>query len=140
MAVSNIYADGDDVQALINALGGATVTLGIASTPTLTQVEGWLDEYAAMVDARLTARGYSTVPASGTNDKLLIGHYVAQRGAARAFNAGFMYDETPDKVQVWIDEWNEFLKGLDKGHIRLIDQTAVRGRHGVQLAKRYVED
>lgn len=137
--MANGYADGTDTQALLNELGGVTLTLGEASTPTLAQVGGWLDEYAAMVDVRLTARGYTTVPATGTNDVLLIGHYVTQRAAARAWNAGFIVDELPAKIKTWIAEWDDFLTSLDKGRIRLINQ-APRNRAGTIRGAVYIKD
>lgn len=140
MAVTNIYADGDDVQALFNVMGGAVITLGAGTTPTLAQVEGWLDQLAAEVDSILVARGYSTVPASGTNDVLMIGRYVAQKAAALAYHAGYMFDDTPDKVKLWETEWADFLKALEDGKRRLIDQTAARARMGTILARRYIED
>lgn len=140
MAVTNIYADGDDVQALYNVMGGVEVTFGPATKPTLAQVEGWLDQLAAEVDSILTARGYSTIPASGTNDKLMIGRYVSQKAAAVAFHAGAMWDDTPDKVKLWEDEWRDFLKALEDGKRRLIDQTSARARMGTRLARRYIED
>ena len=57
------YATTAEVQAHINQLGGATLTLGAATVPTLTQVSEWLDQLSAEIDAILTANGYSTVPA-----------------------------------------------------------------------------
>ena len=142
MAVTNGYADGTDVQALFNSLGmeGGGITLGAATTPTLAQVEDWLDSIAAEVDAVLVGRGYSTVPATGTNDIALIGRYVAQKAACTAYGAGFMYDDLPNKVQGWCDEWKSFITRLEKGALRLIDQTPARGRMGTVLAARYIED
>lgn len=137
--MANNYADTDDVQALFNVMGGTVITLGAGTTPTLTQVSGWLDQLAAEVDAVLTGLGYGTVPADGANDILMIGRYVAQKGAAMAYHAGYMFDDTPDKVKLWEDEWTTFLDRLINKTMRLIDQSTT-SRVGSIQAYRYRED
>jgi hypothetical protein len=139
MAVTNSYADGDDVQAHINQLGGTTLTLGAGSTPTLGEVEGWLDQLAAEVDSVLKSNGYS-VPATGANDVLLIGRYVSQKGAAMAYHGGYMFDDTPEKVSIWEDEWTAFLDRLINKQMVLLDQSASRTRVGTIQAKVYRGD
>lgn len=139
MAVTNSYADGDDTQAHLNQLGGYTLTLAGGSTPTLAQVETWLDQLAAEVDSVLTGVGYGTVPATGTNDVLLIGRYVAQKAAAMAYRGGFQFDKVPDKVKQWDDEWTAFLESLMDKKRRLIDQ-AIRAKMGSVKPLRYIED
>lgn len=139
MAVTNPYADGDDVQAWLDQLGGVTITLGVASTPTLSRVETWLDQLSAEVDSILTGNGYSTVPASGTNDILLIGRYVAEKGACMAYSAGLQFDDVPDKVSQWCDEWKSFIKRLADGDLVLQDQ-AGRAQIGTILGAVYIED
>ena len=139
MAVTNTYATGAQAQALMNQLGGATLTLGAASSPTLLQVEGWLDQLAAEVDGILKANGYGTIPATGTSDILMIGRYVAQKGAAMAYGAGFMFDTTPDKIKQWETEWDTFLTRLIEKSIRLVDQSP-RSKMGSVKPMRYIED
>lgn len=138
MAVTNGYADGDDVQALINRLGGATLTLSGGSTPTLAQAEGWLDQVAAEIDGVLKSQGYSTVPATGTSDVLMIGRHVAQKAAAIVYHAWAMYDETPDKIGQWEEEYQQFLDRLLDKKIRLVDQSP-RGKIGSVTPRRYIE-
>lgn len=139
MAVTNIYATGAATQAFLNQLGGVTLTLGVASTPTLAQVETWLDQLAAEVDSILTGLGYGTVPASGTTDKLLIGRFVAQKAAAMSYRGGFQFDDIPDKVKQWDDEWDQFLTRLIDKKLGLTDQSTTT-RVGVIQAQRYIED
>ena len=139
MAVTNSYATGANAQAYINQLGGTSLTLGVASTPTLTQVELWLDQLAAEVDSILTSVGYGTVPATGTNDVLLIGRYVAQKGAAMAYHGGYQFDDTPEKVKLWETEWTMFLDRLIDKKMRLIDQ-GIRSKIGSVKPVRYYED
>lgn len=137
--MANSYADTAAVQALFNVMGGNTITLGVASTPTAAQVSGWLDALAAEVDSILTSVGYGTVPATGTNDVLLIGRYVAQKGAAMSYHAGYMFDDTPDKVKQWETEWDTFLERLMDKKQRLIDQ-GIRSKMGSVKPMRYRED
>lgn len=139
MAVTNSYATGASTQAYINQLGGTALTLGVGSTPTLAQVELWLDQLAAEVDSALTGVGYGTVPATGTNDILLIGRYVAQKGAAMAYHGGYQFDDTPEKVKLWETEWENFLKRIIDKKQRLIDQV-IRSKIGNLKPMRYIED
>ena len=139
MAVTNGYATGADAQALFNVLGGVSITFGAATTPTLTQVEGWLDALAAEVDALLRANGYGEVPATGTNDVQFIGRFVAQKGAAVAYGAALPYAEEPDRVKRWNDEWDTFLTRLINKSYRLIDQSP-RSKFGTVKPMRYIED
>ena len=139
MAVTNGYADGDDVQAFLNALGGPGITLGAGSVPTLAQAEQWLDQVAAEVDAVLAGQLYTTVPATGTNDVLLIGRFVAQQVACMVWKAGYMTDELPEKVKVWCEGYTTFIERLMDGSMRLVDQ-APQARHGTILAAVYIED
>lgn len=139
MTVTNIYADVAHVQAHLNSLGGPGITIGVASVPTTSQVEGFLDQVAAEVDGILAGQGYGTIPASGTNDVLMLRRYIAQKVAAMVWMAGFMSDDLPGKVQRWLDEYDAFIaRMLDKTQ-RLIDQTP-RGKMGVVLMSRYIED
>lgn len=139
MAPTNIYATVEDVQALLNALGGATLTIGVASVPTTVQVEGFLDQVSAEIDGILLGQGYGTVPASGTNDVLMIKRHVIQKSAAMVYHAGYHFDDTPEKVSQWEDEYQSFLDRLIDKKIRLVDQSP-RGKVGVVGAVRYVED
>ncbi len=139
MPVTNPYADGDDVQAFLNQLGGTTLTLGAGSTPTLAQVEGWLDNLAAEVDSVLKSVGYGTLPATGTNDILLIQRFVAQKGACMAYHAGYQFDDLPDKVKSWCEEWDTFIQRIIDKQIGLSDQ-ATRTKIGTMQPVRYFGD
>jgi len=123
MAVTNIYAAVSDVQALIKAASGAGITISGTSTPTTTEVEGFLDQVAAEVDGVLKAAGYGTVPASGTTDKLMIRRFVAMKAAALTWYAGYGgFDEVPSRVAQWEKDYEAFLMRLQKKTIRLSDQ------------------
>jgi hypothetical protein len=139
MAVTNPYADVPDVQVLLNQLGGATLTIDGTSNPTTTTVEKWLDQFSAEVNSILTANGYSTVPATGTDDVLLIGRYVAEAGACKSYGAFAMFDDIPDKVSQWCKSWDSFIKRLTDGDLVLQDQEP-RGQIGTILGAVYIED
>ena len=115
------YATSADVQARI----GAIQTIGAGTTPTTTQVSTWLDEYSADVDAVLTAAGYATIPATGTNDLNLLQGRVAQIAAAEAIDVMTGYlglaPEQSD-IEYWRKKWDTFLTDLRSGKMKLIDQ------------------
>jgi len=132
------YAAVSDVQALLNALGGPGVTIGAATVPTTTQVEGFLDQVAAEIDATLIGLGYS-VPVTGSTDILLIRRYLAQKVAAMSWNAGFMADEKPAKIKDWEKEYDTFIQRLIDKKQRLVNASA-RSGVGTILAARYIKD
>ncbi len=138
MAPTNIYAAVADVQALLGTKGtsGSGITIGATSTPTTTQVEGFLDQIAADIDSQLRAKGYGTVPASGTNDKLLLKRYTALGAAVMTWRAGYGGHEDTERIKAWADEYKAFIERLSKNDARLIDQAPL-GKVGVVLVSRY---
>lgn len=136
MAPTNIYAAVADVQALISSASGSGLTIGSGSTPTTTQVEGFLDQIAAEIDSLLRAKGYGTIPATGTNDKLLLRRYTALGAAVLTWRSAFGgYDDT-ERIKAWADEYKAFIERLSKNDARLIDQAPL-GKVGVVLVSRY---
>jgi hypothetical protein len=137
MTVTNPYATVADVQALLNTASGTGITIGTASVPTTSQVEGFLDQTAAEVDSILRARGYGTVPADGANDILMIRRFVAEKAAAETWLAGYGgFDEPTARVKEWLKDYDDFLKRLIASDQRLIDQAPRQGLN-VVLARRY---
>lgn len=127
MAVTNVYATAADVQALLGPKSGIGATFSTTSTPTLAQVEGWLDATAAEVDGILRARGYATIPATGDTDKLTIGKHVAEKAAASTYHAGWGgFEDTPARVKRWEEDYTAFVSRLRKGEQHLVNQ-APRG-------------
>jgi hypothetical protein len=144
MAVTNGYADADDVQALLDSGSGTGLTLGTASVPTLAQAETWLDQVAAEVDGVLKGAGYGTVPATGTSDVLMIGRHVAQKAASIVYHAGWGgFGDEPKRVTHWEAEYEAFLEGLagkgDGPPVRLVDQSP-SSKMGVVNIGRYIGD
>jgi hypothetical protein len=140
MAPTTQYAAVADVQAHLGNLGvPGGFTIGSGTTPTTTTVEGWLDSIAGEIDAILTARGYGTVPATGTSDKAMIKRYLAQKVAAMVYHAQAVFDVTPEMIKTWEEEYKGFLERLTEKKQGLIDQSP-RARTGVLLTGRYVEE
>lgn len=139
MAPTNGYATVAHVQAHLNSLGGPGITIGAATKPNTGEVEGFLDQVAAEIDSVLKGRNYGTVPATGTNDVLLIRRYLSIKVASMVWYAGFMADEPPAKVRSWDKEYEAFIARLISGAQRLVDQSQ-ESRRGVMYMSRYVED
>jgi len=139
MAVTTTYCAVDDVQALLNSASGTGLTIGAGSVPTTTQVEGFIDQVAAEVDSVLTGAGY-TVPVTGTNDIAMLKRYVAQKAAAKTYDAGYGgFSDAPHRILEWEEEYKTFLSRLIDRSMRLVD-TAPRAKMGTILAARYIED
>ncbi len=111
------YAAVANVQALIPEL-----TIGPASKPSTTQVEAFISQIEAAINGVLSAQGYSSIPATGTNDVLLLQGYVATKVAALTWLAAFLAEEAPDKVRLWNDDFKDFMNRLRQGQQHLVDQ------------------
>lgn len=139
MAPVTQYAAVADVQTLLNTASGTGLTIGAASVPTTTQVEGFLDQVAADVNAALAAIGYA-VPVTGTNDLYLLKRYVSQKAAAMTFHAAYGgLSEVPARVKTWEEEYAAFLDRLINHKQRLVDSVP-SGKVGVVYVGRYVGD
>ena len=136
MAVTNTYADVEHVQPYVTPYG---LTIGSTSKPTTTQVEGFLDQTAAEVDAVLSARGYGTVPATDTTDILFLRLHVSMYAAVLTYAAGFGSDNMPDGIMEMKEHYNSFLQRLIDGDLTLPGQSYVK-RPGVVLPQRYYTD
>ncbi len=113
-----------DVQALLPAKSGLGITISDTSTPTTAQVTSFIDQISADVDSVLKAAGYGTIPATGTNDLLLLKLHVSQKAAAETYFAGYgAFDDVPSRVQQWEKSYSDFLTRLQKKTLRLIDQS-----------------
>src|SRR3990172_2562933 len=136
MAPTNIYAAVSDVKALVTTASGSGLTISASSNPTTTLVEGFLDQTAAEIDSLLRGKGYGTIPASGTNDKLLLRRYTTLGAAVITWRAAFGGHDDTGRVKAWADEYKAFLERLSKNDQRLIDQAPL-GKVGVVLMSRY---
>lgn len=116
--MANPYAAVADVQALLSTL----LVIGPATAPSTAQVQTFLDQTAAEINGVLAAQGYTSVPATGANDLLLIGGFVAEKSAAKTWHAAFQGTDSPDNVQSWEKGYADFLNRLRQGQQHLVDQ------------------
>jgi hypothetical protein len=136
MAVTNSYADVTHVQPYMRPYG---LVISGSSVPTTTQVEQFLDQVAAEVDAVLSARGYATVPATDATDILFLRLHVSMYAAVLTYAAGFGSDDMPDGIEEMREHYHDFLKRLSDGDLTLPGQSQVK-RPGVLMPQRYTKD
>lgn len=111
------YVDTDDVQALIPEF-----TISASSEPSTTQVTEFITQTEGEINGVLTAQGYESVPATGSNDVAMLAGYVAGKVAARTWLAAYLDDDPPWKVKEWTTSYREFLNRLRQGQQHLVDQ------------------
>jgi hypothetical protein len=101
----------------------ATLQFDEITDLTLDDVAHIQDELAAEINGVLRAQQYPIVPATGANDVLLIGGYIASKAAARLWRAFFQGGRTlPDLVKTWDAEYERFVDRLSTGLQMLLDQ------------------
>ena len=76
----------------------------------------------AQINATLKAQRYPTVPATGDNDKALLGMMVRQYVAAQVWLATVSQQDVPQWVETWLTAWRQFIRALSKGEVVLMDQ------------------
>lgn len=111
------YAATADVQALIPEF-----TIGASTKPSTTEITALITQAEGEINGILTAQGYSTVPATGSNDVALLEGYVARKVAADVWLTAYQRDDPPYKVKTWREEWRDFIARLRRGDQHLIDQ------------------
>jgi hypothetical protein len=135
MAVTNTYADVNNVQPYLTPYG---LTIGAGSKPTTTEVEGFLDQAAAEIDAALKTRGYST-PATDATDILFLRMYTSFKATVMSYSAGFGADDFPDGIQQMADDYERFLEDVQDGSIKLPSGSG-RKKFGTVKPMRYYSD
>lgn len=136
MAVTNSYADVEHVQPYVTPY---SLSIGVSSNPTTGQVEGFLDQTAAEVDAALKTRGYGMIPATDATDILFLRGHVSRYAAVLTYAAGFGADNMPDGIKEFKEAYHAFLSDLKSGKVKLPSQSA-RPRIGSVKPMRYIED
>lgn len=105
------YVNNTDISDLIPEL------LGVEK-PTNTDVDAWCNQFGAVTDSRLKARGYS-VPLTDASDILAVTPYIVERvavNAVRAMEQGSISDE---RVTQWLANWETFLADIAEGNFIL---------------------
>jgi len=112
------YCTASDVQARC----GALFTLTTTSKPSTTQVDSWIEETSARVNAALAAAGYETVPATGANDLLMLKGVVADKVALHALYVALGADAVPSSIVETLAGFRDFIRELRTGDGSLVDQ------------------
>lgn len=105
----------------VTALTSVTYTAG--TIPTATQVTGFRADCAADMNSILKSRGY-TVPATGSNDVVLLAGYENLGAAVKAEQAAYRGNVQQPRVTEWNKKYEDFLNRLRLGQADLIDQVA----------------
>jgi hypothetical protein len=113
------YASVSDVQALITT---DEFTISVSSEPSTTKVDEFIAQAEGEVNGVLTAQGYSSVPAGGSNDVAMLKGYIAPKVAATVWLVAFLDDDPPYRVKEWLNAYREFLNRLRQGQQHLVDQ------------------
>lgn len=111
------YADIDNVQALIPEF-----VISTTSKPSTAEVTIMISQAEGEINGVLSAQGYESIPATGSNDVALLQGYVARKVAADTWIAAYQRDEPAYKVKAWREEWVMFIARLRRGEQHLIDQ------------------
>lgn len=98
-----------------------------SSQPSKARVVEVCIEVSLEIDAVLLAAGYTTVPATGTNDLALLKQYARFGSAAAAWHEGHVTDDEYPRVEFWEKSYRDFLPRLRRGEQGLIDQTIPSG-------------
>lgn len=122
------YATTTEVNYRLNGFAGFTVDG--SSSPNSTAVGTFLDEASAMIDSALTKAGYLTVPATGTNDAVLLRKVVADYVAYQTYAIAFAADGIPETFVAMFGDAERFMSivnQLENGGILLQDQQTAQG-------------
>jgi hypothetical protein len=80
---ANSYGDTTEIAALVPRHTDPGAELFTATThPTLTQVETWTDQISAIVNSILAQNGFSTLPVTQADAKLMLDYFVNEEVAA----------------------------------------------------------
>ena len=110
------YLTGTDVQALL------------APSPlNAERAQAIADQVGALIDSVLTAAGYTTVPATGAQDVLLIGPFALEMAGVIAHRELYREQEEPARITGWERRFEAFLAMLRNGSVRLQNQTTQPG-------------
>lgn len=113
VSVSTAYADHLDVEGLINVS---------YTQPTSGEVDAWCVRYSNTANAALKKAGYTTVPATGSNDIFMLQNAVTQGVGALVWGIAFVNNDPPH-VQAWREYWASFIEDLARGNLFLEDQS-----------------
>jgi hypothetical protein len=109
----------------INALAGSLVTFSGSTVPSQTQIEGWIDQHGAELDAALTDAGYTTVPVTNATDLLLVKRHVAEAVALKALTVFYSWQPPEAAIAALggYQAWADWLDKIRTGKVTLGSET-----------------
>jgi len=124
-----VYTSGAEVLELLQSL-----QVGKPARLQPADVEKLVVGVEAEVNGLLKGQGYPVVPATGENDRALIGLQVRRKVAVLTYMT--LYQPTgraPDWTRMWDADYDNFKEALQEGKQRLIDQdpTAAQSKQAV---------
>lgn len=126
-----------DVQTRI----GVLFTIGGASSPTTTEVNEFITQKSAKINAAMRRARYGTIPATGADDLLELKDVVAN---AVALQSLFIHYPTsravPEGAVTRLSGFREFIKNLGNGDVWLSDQSPTRSGLHVAFTQVYSDD
>jgi len=111
------YATTTEVQAKIPEF-----VIGASTKPSTSEVTNFISQIDGRINGVLSAQGYETIPATGSNDLAMLEGLVSHKVAAMVLLIAYPGDTVPDKVKLWTEQFDTFLRDLRKGDTFLIDQ------------------
>lgn len=91
-------------------------------------IEPMIRGIEAKVDAALKAQGYAIIPATGENDRRMIAEEVRKKAAATVYVLLHSPERSPDWVRTFDIDFADFLKAMQRGEMRLVDQSPDAGQ------------
>lgn len=127
----------------INGRMAPYFTAGPASVPSETAVLGWRDEFEAHVNSALATAGYTTVPATGANDIVLLRGIVADATALKTLHVALGAGNIPQEVYAALTGGMSFkaaVTGLANGTTLLVDQRASQSTLGIGFMDLFTDE
>ena len=112
------------VEAMLPVLG----TLSGATTPTSTEVSGWLTDASAIIDRHVTGAGFAVPVASGATLYSELSSLANLYAAAQAVQARSIDSLTGDgeaRSQTWLDRFYAQLKDIAGSDLSLLGATVI---------------
>lgn len=111
------YTDGAAVYQLLLDLN-----VGPPARFTVAMTEDVVNGLEMEIDAILAAQGYAPIPATAAQDVTLLGQMVRKKAAVQVYLTLQQPTRAPDWCRMWDIDWDEFLKRLARGQMRLPGQ------------------
>ena len=118
------YGATTGVQALLPVLG----TLSGSTTPTSTQVSGWLAEASAIIDRHVTGAGFAVPVAATATLYSELGSLANLYAAAQSMMARSIDNltgENEDRATVWLERFYAQCKDLAKSDLSMLGATVL---------------